>query len=127
MIVFAIVKGFLGKLGPKTAAVIGAVIAVGVLLWIIDSRAYNRGFLEAERQWQERLKTELARQDAVNEQALADALLKIEEIQQVKEESDDFISGIIDEADVDVGASSCGVGADSVRRLNSILNRSPAP
>jgi len=99
-----------------------AVIAVlGVSAWIINDRAYNRGFAEAERQWQIQVQEELERQQAANDAALRAAQDEIARLNEARRVRDATIERLNREAYEDPNADRPALGADSVRRLNSVL------
>lgn len=103
-------------------AALGVAVILGIAAWQIDSRAYDRGFAEAERQWQERLEIELARQDDANREALRVAQEQIERLQEARDVRDATITRLIEEARQDPDADRPSVSAPSVRRLNSVLD-----
>jgi len=103
-------------------AAAGVVVFLGIAAWQIDSRAYDRGFAEAERQWKERVEQELKRQDEANQEALRFAREQIRQLRKAKEVRDAEISRLNEEAEQDPDADRPSVNTRGVRRLNSILD-----
>uniref|UniRef100_A0AAU7VFZ4 P-loop NTPase superfamily protein n=1 Tax=Dinoroseobacter phage vB_DshS_R26L TaxID=3161158 RepID=A0AAU7VFZ4_9CAUD len=103
-------------------AALGVAVVLGITAWQINDRAYDRGFAEAERQWQERLEAELERQDAANREALRLAQEEIDRLTEAKEVRDATIARLIEEARQDPDADRPAVSAPGVRRLNSVLD-----
>lgn len=107
---------------------VSLVIALGVvcvvlalIVWWIDSRAFDRGFADADRQWAERVAEEKARQEEANKQALEKAQEEIAQLTRSTEERDVEIARLIALAAEDPDADRVALGAASVRRLNSIF------
>ena len=103
-------------------AALGVVVVLGIAGWQIDARAYDRGFADAEQQWQERLDQELERQEDANREAMRIAQERIELLQAAKDVRDATIARLIQEAAQDPDADRPAVSTGSVRRLNSILD-----
>lgn len=102
-------------------ASLGVVVVLGITAWQINDRAYNRGFAEAERQWELRVEQELERQRDANKEALRIAREEITRLQEAKEVRDATIERLIQEGQQDPDAARPALGPGSVRRLNSVI------
>lgn len=102
-------------------AALGLAVFLGVSARYINDRAYNRGFSEAEDQFEQQVEEELARQAEANRAALQRAEEEIARLREAKDVRDATISRLIEEARQDPDADRPAVSSDGVRRLNSIL------
>ncbi len=111
-------SGLASRLPWQIWAALGVVAALGIVAWQIDSRAYTRGFDEADAVWVARVAAEEKRQKDVNDQALADALAEVARLNEAKEVRDAHIERLDREAlEADNAQREC-LDANSVRRLN---------
>tara|TARA_R100001086_G_scaffold30380_1_gene13901 strand:- start:56 stop:349 length:294 start_codon:yes stop_codon:yes gene_type:complete len=97
-------------------------VILGITVWQINDRAYNRGFAEADRQWIERVDQEIERQTEANREALRIAREEIDRLREAKEVRDAEIKRLIREAQDDPDAARPALGVGSVRRLNSVID-----
>ncbi|HEY7824255.1 MAG TPA: hypothetical protein VIG24_15540 [Acidimicrobiia bacterium] len=112
---------FASKLPWQIWAALAVAAVLGVSAWIINDRAFSRGFAEAERQWEQQVQEELERQQAANDAALRAAREEIERLNEARRVRDATIERLNREAREDPNAGRPALGADSVRRLNSVL------
>lgn len=103
-------------------AALGVLVVAGIMAWIVDYRAYNRGFAEAEQQWETRLAVEIERQEEANREALRRAEEEIARLDEARRVRDATIERLVRAAREDPGAQRPAVGLGSVQRLNSILD-----
>jgi len=112
----------LSRVSPQAVVALCVVLVLGTVGWQIDSRAYKRGFADADRQWKGRLEQELKRQDDANRDAMRIAQEQIELLEVAKDVRDATITRLIQEAAQDPDADRPSISTGSVRRLNSILD-----
>lgn len=109
------------KLPWQIWAALGVAGILGVSAWIINDRAYNRGFAEAQLRWEQQVQEELERQQAANDAALRAAREQIARLNEARSVRDATIERLLREAREDPDADRPALGAGSVRRLNSVL------
>lgn len=114
-------SGFASKLPWQIWAALAVVAILGVSAWIINDRAYNRGFSDAETQWELRVAEELERQDEANREALRIANEEIDRLREAREVRDATIERLVREAHELPTADRPAVSSDGVRILNSVL------
>jgi len=111
-------SGLASRVPWQIWAALGVVVALGIVTWQIDSRAYKRGFAEADAAWVARVEAEVIRQKEVNDQALANALAEVARLNEAKEVRDAHIERLDREAlEADNAQREC-LDANSVQRLN---------
>ena len=64
-----LIFSFLPRLPWQLWLAIGAALILALGVWFIDSRAYSRGFSEADAQWVKRVEDEYKRQIDANKKA----------------------------------------------------------
>ena len=115
-----LIFSFLPRLPWQLWLVIGAALILALGVWFIDSRAYSRGFSEADAQWVKRVEDEYKRQIDANKKAFDAASAEILRLRKKEKERDAEISRLTEAARRDANADADAIGANSVQRLNSI-------
>lgn len=108
------------KLPWQIWAAAAVVLVLGVSGWYINNRAYDRGFAEADKQWQIIILEERERQDDANNKAARIAEEEIARLNEAKGVRDAIIARLRREAAEDPDAARIAIGVGSVRRLNQV-------
>jgi cell division protein FtsB len=115
----SILAKLLALVGLKLNTVYIALAALGVFagtLWFTYYQGRQDGYAVAQRAAQK----ELERQIAVNQEIQTRFSAELDKLAAENDELDQEMEKLREEADRDPGAAKCGIGPDSVRRLNGI-------
>lgn len=115
-----LVLNFVRSAPRQIWAALAVVVVVGGLAWFIDHRAYNRGFAEADAQWQQQVTEERERIRIANEEATRRAQERIAALEEARRVRDATIARLEQEAAEDPDAGRPAISIDGVRRLNQI-------
>lgn len=114
------VMNFARSVPRQIWAALAVVVLVGGLALFIDHRAYNRGFAEADAQWQQQVAEERERVRVANEEAMRRAQERIAALEEARRVRDATIARLEQEAAEDPDAARPALSVDGVRRLNQI-------